>query len=208
MSKYKVDEQGPLQRRVEHGRQELMDHTVGDVGLSRADGRQFGQIHSLSCQRRARILTKGASVAVTTAYGHIAVCIDRSAASTASLMEARALRAGAGPGRLSIVHVAPWPLLYAGEAGAWAPDPEDIASVAREWLDQVASDVPDAEAVLLDGYPPAEVCDWAHANEVDLLVAASHRGFVERVLLGSFAGYLVRNAPCSVLLTRPDEVTT
>jgi nucleotide-binding universal stress UspA family protein len=147
-------------------------------------------------------------VADITAYGHIAVCIDRSGASTASLREARALRAAGGPGRLSIVHVAPWPLLYAGEAGAWAPDPDDIASAAREWLDRAASDVPEAQAVLLDGYPPAAVCEWAQGNEVDLLVAASHRGLVERVLLGSFAGYLARNAPCSVLLTRPDDATT
>jgi universal stress protein E len=147
-------------------------------------------------------------VADITAYGHIAVCIDRSGASAASLSEARALRAAAGPGRLSIVHVTPWPLLYTGEAGSWAPDPDDLASAAREWLDQAASDVPEAEAVLLDGYPPAAVCAWAETNEVDLLVAASHRGLVERVLLGSFAGYLVHNAPCSVLLTRPDEATT
>ena len=147
-------------------------------------------------------------MADTTAYRHIAVCIDRSDASTASLSEARALRTATGPGRLSIVHVTPWPLLYAGEAGSWAPDPEDIASAARAWLDQVASDVPEAEGVLLDGYPPAAVCDWAQANRVDLLVAASRRGLVERVLLGSFAGYLVRNAPCTVLLTRPDAVTT
>ena len=139
------------------------------------------------------------------AYRHIAVCIDRSDASAAALSEARALRAAVGPGHLSIVHVAPWPLLYTGEAGAWAPDPEDIASGAREWLDQRAAAVTEAQAVLLDGYPPAAVCEWAEANDVDLIVAASHRGLVERVLLGSFAGYLVRNAPCSVLLTRPQD---
>jgi nucleotide-binding universal stress UspA family protein len=136
-------------------------------------------------------------------YPHIAVCIDRSDAAEAALAEARALRAAAGPGRLSLVHVAPWPLLYTGEAGAWAPDPEDIESAARVWLDGVAAGVPDGEPVLLDGYPPAAVCEWAGAEGVDLLVAASHRGLVERVLLGSFAGYLVRHAPCAVLLTRP-----
>ena len=38
VGQYKVDEHGVLQRRVEHGRQELMDHTVGDVDPSRADG--------------------------------------------------------------------------------------------------------------------------------------------------------------------------
>lgn len=136
-------------------------------------------------------------------YGHIAVCIDRSDASMAALEEGRALRESAGPGRLSIVHVSPWPLLYSGEAGAWAPDPDDIASAAREWLDRASATVPEATAVLLDGYPPAAACEWAEHNAVDLLIAASHRGLVARVFLGSFAGYLVRNAPCSVLLTRP-----
>ena len=138
-------------------------------------------------------------------YGHIAVCIDRSDASLATLAEARALRAALGPGRLTIVHVAPWPLLYTGEAGAWAPDPADIESAAREWLEGIAADVSEGEAALLDGYPPAAVCEWAGTNEVDLIVAASHRGLVERVLLGSFAGYLARHAPCSVVLTRPQD---
>jgi nucleotide-binding universal stress UspA family protein len=101
--------------------------------------------------------------------------------------------------------VAPWPLLYTGEAGAWAPDPADIESASREWLEQIAAGAAEGEAVLLDGYPPAAVCEWATDHHVDLIVAASHRGLVERVLLGSFAGYLVRHAPCSVLLTRPHE---
>lgn len=136
-------------------------------------------------------------------FDHIAVCVDRSAAADAALAEARRLHAAAPGGRLSLVHVAPWPLLYTDEGGAWSPDPEDIASAARAWLDETVSEVPSAEGVLLDGYPPAAACDWAAQHEVDLLVAASHRGLVERVLLGSFAGYLVRNAPCAVLLTRP-----
>jgi nucleotide-binding universal stress UspA family protein len=138
-------------------------------------------------------------------YPHIAVCVDRSDAARGALEEARRLRAAAGPGKLSLVHVAPWPLLYTGEAGAWAPDPEDIESAARSWLDELAASVPEGEAVLLDGYPPAAVCTWAADVGVDLLVAASHRGLVERVLLGSFAAYLVRHSPCSVLLTRPAE---
>ena len=136
-------------------------------------------------------------------YRHIAVCVDRSTAASDALAEARRLHEAASGGKLSVVHVAPWPLLYTDEGGAWAPDPEDIASAARSWLDETVAGVPGAEAVLLDGYPPAVVCDWAGEHDVDLLVAASHRGLVERVLLGSFAGYLVRNAPCAVLLTRP-----
>ena len=140
-----------------------------------------------------------------TTYDHIAVCVDRSDAAQDALTEARRLRAMAGPGTLSVVHVAPWPLLYTGEAGAWAPDPEDIESAARGWLTELVATIPEGEAVLLDGYPPAAVCSWAEDAGIDLLVAASHRGLVERVLLGSFAAYLVRHSPCSVLLTRPVE---
>lgn len=136
-------------------------------------------------------------------FRHIAVCLDRSDAAATALAEARKIHDAAGSTRFSVVHVAPWPLLYTGEAGAWAPDPEDVSSAARAWLDEFMHDVPEAEGVLLDGYPPAVVCEWAAEEDVDLIVAASHRGLVERVLLGSFAGYLARHAPCAVLLTRP-----
>jgi nucleotide-binding universal stress UspA family protein len=182
------------------GEANVHDHPfVGDARI---------QAHSRrsSCIMEARVATvieTGAGVSNT--YPHIAVCVDRSDASADALAEARALRAGSGPGRLSILHVAPWPLLYTGEVGAWTPDPEDIAAAARVWLADTAADVPDAEPVLLEGYPPAAVCEWAEANDVNVIVAASHRGLVERVLLGSFAGYLVRHAPCSVLLTRPSD---
>lgn len=138
-------------------------------------------------------------------YPHIAVCIDRSDAAQDALAEARRVRAAAGPGKLSLVHVAPWPLLYTGEAGAWAPDPQDIESAARTWLEEIAATVPEGRPMLLDGYPPAAVCTWAADAGVDLIVAASHRGLVERVLLGGFAAYLVRHSPCSVLLTRPAD---
>lgn len=174
---------------------------VGDTGIQAHSGRS-------SCIMEMRVVTAiETGAAMPNTYPHIAVCVDRSDASAAALAEARTLRADAGPGRLSIVHVAPWPLLYTGEVGAWTPDPEDIASAAREWLTRTAADVPDAEPVLLEGYPPAAVCEWAEANDVDVIVASSHRGLVERVLLGSFAGYLVRHAPCSVLLTRPSDAT-
>lgn len=143
-------------------------------------------------------------------YPHIAVCIDRSDPAADALNHARALAEASGAERVSVVHVAPWPLMYAGEAAGWTPPQEDIEETAKAWLDEQVATVPGAEAVLLDGYPPVAVCDWAEDNDVALLIAASHRGLVERVLLGSFAGYLVRHAPCPVLLTRaatPSEDT-
>jgi nucleotide-binding universal stress UspA family protein len=142
---------------------------------------------------------------MTKTFAHIACCIDHSDASMRALDQAVRLH-DAGGGRLSLVHVAPWPMVIAGHGAAWVPDPAAIMAGAKEWLDGVVAAHPGAEGVLLEGYPPAAACDWAAAEGVDLMVASSSRGLFDRVLLGSFAGYLARHAPCSVLLTRPEPV--
>lgn len=134
-------------------------------------------------------------------YRHIACCIDRSEASKGVLVEAARLR-DLGPGRLSIVHASDWGILGV-YPGVVAVDPEPFHRESKEWLDEVVAATPGSEGVFLDGYPAAVACEWAERTDVDLIIASSSRGLVERVLLGSFAGYLARHAPCSVLLTRP-----
>ena len=135
-------------------------------------------------------------------YRHIACCVDRSGASLGVLHVGRGLRE-LGPGRLTLVHVAPWGLMFGGYPGVEPEDPELLIEDARTWLDEMVTAHPGAEGVLLDGYPPAAACEWARDADVDLIVAASSRGVVDRVLLGSFAGYLVHHAHCPVILTRP-----
>lgn len=135
-------------------------------------------------------------------YRHIACCVDRSDASRGALSEATRLRA-LGPGRLSIVHVSTWGILFGAYPGVTAVDPEVVGEEAQRWLDAIVAANPGSEGVLLDGYPPAAACEWAAQADVDLIVASSSRGIIDRVLLGSFAGYVARHAPCSVLLTRP-----
>lgn len=137
-------------------------------------------------------------------FNHIAVCVDNSEASSGALEEAWRLHHSQGPRRFSLVHIIPSPKVVAGHGAMWILNPAEIEAGTREWLDQVAAAHPGAEVVLLHGYPPGEACDWAAEADVDLLVASSSRGLFDRVLLGSFAGYLARHAPCSVLLTRPD----
>ncbi len=139
-------------------------------------------------------------------FTHIAVCVDNSEASSAALDEAWRLKRSMGSVRFSLVHVFRSPIVVAGHGAVWVQDPSEIAAGANEWLDEVAAGYPGAEVVLLGGYPQAGVCSWAREEHVDLLVASSSRGMFDRVLLGSFAGYLARHAPCSVLLTRPHVV--
>jgi nucleotide-binding universal stress UspA family protein len=134
-------------------------------------------------------------------YAHIACCIDDSPASMRALDEARRLRA-LGPGALSLVHVTPRALIHE-PVGGGAPDaPRDIAHDDRDWLAATAAGVPGADAVPLEGLPPEEAVAWAREASPDLMVAAAHRGPVERAMLGSFAAHLAREAPCPALLTR------
>ena len=133
-------------------------------------------------------------------YDHIACCIDESDGSQAALHEATRLRA-LGPGRLSIVHVMPSPIIY-GES-LMLPPTDEIANAAGGWLDRQRELAGASEAVLLSGDPARAVCDWGRAERPDLLVAGAHRGMFLRLALGSFASYLAYHATCPVLAVRP-----
>jgi nucleotide-binding universal stress UspA family protein len=138
-------------------------------------------------------------------FQHIACFIDESEAAKVALTHAAALRDLSG-GRLSVVHVLAPPAflvsMAASVGGAPVHDPVVEQEAAQMWLDEEARSV-DGEPVLLEGHPASTAAEWAREAGVDALVAAAHRGLVERALLGSFAGYLVHHAPCPVLLVPP-----
>lgn len=139
---------------------------------------------------------------MTSLFSHVACCVDDSAASMNARDEARRL---AGPdGMLSIVHVVHTPVVYAEPLSLVGYDPGVVHDEARRWLDARVAETPGARGVLLEGHPPSAVCRWAEEEQPDLIVAASHRGLVERVLLGSFAGHLAQQSPVNVLLVRPE----
>jgi len=143
---------------------------------------------------------------MTTAFSHIACCIDDSGAGRTALEHARALRDLSG-GRLSVVHViAPAPFLVSMAAslgGAPVHDAEAERRAGEMWLGEIAAGVPGAEAVLLEGHPGEAACDWARENAVDAMVVATHAGRIERALVGSFAAFVTQHAPCPVLLVPP-----
>jgi nucleotide-binding universal stress UspA family protein len=139
--------------------------------------------------------------AAGTPFAHIACCVDDSDASRRALAEASRLRALA-PGRLSLVHAAPNPLLEVAVPGGFAPSPRDLAVVEETWLRHLAAHTPGAEAVALSGAAEEAVLEWADGAAPDLIVAAAHRGPLERAVVGSFAARMALDAPCPVLLTR------
>jgi nucleotide-binding universal stress UspA family protein len=144
---------------------------------------------------------------VSVSYSHIACFIDESEAASRALAHAAALRDATGA-RLSVVHVLAPPAflvsLAAGLGGAPVHDTEVEKEAAEMWLAEEARAV-SADAVLLEGHPASTATEWTARAGVDVMVAATHRGLVERALLGSFASYLAHHAPCPVFLVPPEQ---
>jgi nucleotide-binding universal stress UspA family protein len=65
---------------------------------------------------------------------------------------------------------------------------------------------PGAEALVVRGDAGSALCDLARERNASAIVMGSRgRGGIKRALLGSVSDYVVRNAPCPVIITRPDE---
>ncbi len=69
---------------------------------------------------------------------------------------------------------------------------------------QAAGDVPGGiETEQVWGHAPTEICQYAEANGVDLIVIGSHgRSGIKRLLLGSVSHAVANSAPCSVTIVR------
>jgi nucleotide-binding universal stress UspA family protein len=134
-------------------------------------------------------------------YRHIGCCIDDSPAAEVALAHARALWSP-GQARLSLVHVAPRPLIFESADGSTVPSPEDINSTQRAWLDARAREIPGSVPVHLEGQAGAEICRWATTSDVDLLVAGARGAGWTTTVLGSVTRHVVDHAPCPVLVVR------
>jgi len=113
---------------------------------------------------------------------------------------------------LELVHALYVPgVLYAGE---YVVPPEDLQRMtedARRALDATFGEAQKlgatrTSAKLLSGVPWSAIMDAAEDPAIDLLVVGTHgRTGLARVLLGSVTEKVVRHAPCSVLVVRPDS---
>jgi nucleotide-binding universal stress UspA family protein len=58
--------------------------------------------------------------------------------------------------------------------------------------------------LIWEGEPGPSIVDAASSEAVDLVVVGTHgRGALGRLLIGSVSDFVVRNAPCPVLVVRP-----
>lgn len=115
-----------------------------------------------------------------------------------------ALTYGAQITLLHAVEEVMYPSAYGLEM-ADAPGPEVIDRVESS-LAELARDEIGYEHVVVDstvGYAPSTILDYAEANDVDLIVIATHgRSGLERLLLGSVTERVVRRASVPVFVVK------
>ena len=132
-------------------------------------------------------------------YERIACCVDRDKMTEQVITEGLRL-AGGDASALQLVHVVPPPHTAVAGPFAYIAPVTEVWGEAETWLEERAREFPGATPVLLDGSPARTLCAWAATHRIDLIVAAAHRGRVERAMLGGFAAHIAYHAPCSVLL--------
>jgi nucleotide-binding universal stress UspA family protein len=141
-------------------------------------------------------------------FERVACCVDLTERSRQVQARAAAVAAMAGA-ELTIVHVAPPPATAPSGVIPSVTTPAgttiDIHASLDAWLEQLASRDPYARAELIEGLGVGEtLCAWADSNRISLIVVGSREGGVA-ASLGSTASYLVRHAPCDVLVVRGEH---
>jgi nucleotide-binding universal stress UspA family protein len=84
---------------------------------------------------------------------------------------------------------------------------KDMEKSAREELEKLFVDemrgYEDIERIVLKGTPHEEIVTYAEEQNIDLVVIGTHgRKGIDRMIFGSTAEQVIRNAPCPVLSVR------
>jgi nucleotide-binding universal stress UspA family protein len=82
-----------------------------------------------------------------------------------------------------------------------------LLAAARDIVDDSARELGGGvETRIVEGSPGAALCDLAReVSAVAIVIGSRGRGGLRRALLGSVSDYVVRNAPCPVLIVRSDH---
>lgn len=142
------------------------------------------------------------------------LCADGSHHSTAALAAGAALLAPGTPLIIVTVMAEPDPTLVTGSGmagGVMSPDAFDQLEVeagadAADLVGHVQRELglPDTEARVLRGDAATAICNLAEEIGAAAVVIGSRgHGGIKRAVLGSVSDHVVRNAPCTVIVTGP-----
>ncbi len=108
---------------------------------------------------------------------------------------------------LHVVEEVTYPSAYGVDPPFSSPD-EVVGRVENTLGKQVRKEIGNGRVRVSAtvGYAPWTILDFVEANDVDLIVIATHgRSGLDRVLLGSVAERVLRRSPVPVFLVRPDQ---
>lgn len=142
------------------------------------------------------------------------LCADGSHHALAALVSGTALLAPGTPLVIVTVMAEPDPTLVTGSGmagGVMSPEAfdqleADAASDATTITAQVRSalGLPDLDARVLRGDPASAICDLAEELDAAAIVIGSRgHGGIKRAVFGSVSDHVLRNAPCTVIVTGP-----
>lgn len=147
------------------------------------------------------------------AWKRMLCAIDFSPPSRIALLQAAELAATRGS-ELSLLHVREIPPMRA-QLGMTPSPPEAYEAETNEAWRQLERAGKDAEEIskahvaveMVEGVPVEHILRVARERAVDVIVLGTHgRTGLRRAVLGSVAESVVRRAPCSVLVVRPEEL--
>ena len=113
-------------------------------------------------------------------------------------------------GVLNLLHVQELhlpPLVYESAGTGVGQIEQEHRELAENRIKELAQSLGGVRAEVVLGTPHIEIVRYAKANDIDLIVMATHgRGFFSHAILGSTTERVVRRAPCPVLTVRDDAL--
>ena len=136
---------------------------------------------------------------------HLMACTDLSEDSLRAVRHA-AEYARANQSKVTLLHVSDPQAFVPPQSvlsGSALPNEEELKSALDRIRGQNMADLDVEVALLVDHSAARAACEYADANDVDLIVVGSQgRTGVERWLIGSVAERIVRHAHCNVFVIR------
>ena len=118
--------------------------------------------------------------------------------------------------QLQLVHVfdvdafqLPAPYHFMPGSDKWLDDRiEKVREHGRQELTALCGKCGNAQGHLLEGKPGQQIVDLAEREGIDLIILGTHgyKGF-NRLMLGSVAEFVLRQAKCGVLVLKPQAVS-
>lgn len=156
------------------------------------------------------LVVPGAPIPAAWPLRRIVVPVDFSPAARRAVRVAAswAGRLGSGLDLLHVIEIPALPEVYASSAGLWGRELIDVEERARQALQTLAAEEAPgvaATAHVAHGRAASEIVAYAAERQADLLVLANHGlSLLGRLLLGTTAEEVVREAASPVLVVRAD----